>query len=135
MNTQRNQKGMSLLGILAIMIMVGFFVMCVIRLGPSYFEYLNVRDIVQRVALDSETESMSIGAIRRKIDTIFNTNQIYGVEAKNVEIYRKKGNTFIDAGYEVRVPIMWRIDAVMTFDDLKYQVGKSGPLTAEDAAQ
>jgi len=119
---------MSLLGILVVLMVLGFFAMCVIRMAPPYFEYLSVNDIVQRVAVEPETAGESIGSIRRKLENRFHTNQIYELDAKEVEIYRKNGETFIDANYEVRIPIIWRIDAVLKFDDLHYKVGSGEPM-------
>lgn len=75
---------------------------------------------------DPATESPS--DIRRKFANIFNTNQIYGLDYKEVEIYNKGGKTYIDANYEVRLPIIWRIDAVLKLDDLFYEVGNPRPL-------
>jgi hypothetical protein len=100
-------------------------------MAPPYFEYLSVKGIIERIVLDPETEGLTTSGIRRKIDSIFNTNQIYGLEAKSVEIYRKEGNMFIDSSYEVRVPIAWRIDGVLKFDDLKYRVGDAEPMVTE----
>lgn len=125
---RRQERGMSILGMIAILIMVGFFVMCFIRMAPAYYEYLSVRDIVQRLVVDPETADESIGSIRRRLETIFNTNQIVGADPRQMEIYRKKGDIYIDAGYEVRLPIFWRIEAVMVFDDLHYKVGQADPL-------
>jgi hypothetical protein len=48
---------------------------------------------------------------------------------KDVEVYRLKGKTYIDGNYEVRLPLVWRIDAVLKFDDLLYQVGDPEPLS------
>jgi hypothetical protein len=133
MGLRRQQRGMSILGMLAILIMVGFFVMCIIRMAPSYYEFLSVRDIVTRMVNDPETKELSIGSIRRRLETIFHTNQITDADARKMEIYRKKGDVFIDAGYEVRLPIFWRIDAVMVFDDLHYKVGDPTPLNSGDS--
>ena len=133
MNTYRSQAGMSILGTLIILVMAGFFVMCALRLGPSYFEYLSVRDIVSRMVVDPETSGESNNAIRGRLETIFNTNRISGLKAREIEIYRKDGHTYIDAGYEVRLPIVWRIDAVMKFDDLLYRVGQSEPVSPDQA--
>jgi len=127
MKGHQQQRGMSILGMLIVLIMVGFFVMCAIRMAPPYFEYLSVKDIIVRIAMDPETEGESIGSIRRRIDSIFNTNQIYELKAKEVEVYSKRGKLYIDASYEVRVPVMGRIDAVMRFDDLLYAVGEPEP--------
>jgi len=123
MQQLRRQSGMSIIGMLIIAVMVGFFVMNIVRMTPVYLEYLSVKEIVQKVALESDPETRTIGEIRRRIVALFNTNQIYKLHPKEVEIYRKDGKTYIDANYEVRLPVMGRIDAVLMFDDLLHVVG------------
>ncbi len=123
MKLRQRQSGMSIPGMLLIAIMVGFFVMCAIRMAPPYFEYLSVKEIVQKVALDYDPATESTGQIRRKLTNLFNTNQIYELDPRDVEVYRKDGKTYIDANYEVRIPVMGRIDAVLKFDDLLYIAG------------
>ena len=129
MNTRQRQIGMSIPGMLAVAIMVGFFVMCIIRMAPPYTEYLSVKSIIEQVTMEFDPQTQSIGDIRRRIDFMFNTNQIYELEHKDVEVFRKDGKTYIDARYEVRVPVMGRIDAVLKFDDLLYVTGTPTPLT------
>ena len=124
MKTRRRQSGMSMLGMLAIAVMVGFFAMCGLRIAPSYFEYLTVKDLITKVATENGAEAKTARELRRSIATNLNTNQIYGISAKDVEIYRKEGKMFIDANYEARIHVMGRIDAVMSFDDLKFEVGQ-----------
>jgi hypothetical protein len=46
-----------------------------------------------------------------------------------VKVYRSKGKTYIDGDYEVRLPVVWRIDAILKFDDLLYRVGDPEPLS------
>lgn len=129
MYNRQRQAGMSIPGMLAVAIMVGFFIMCIIRMAPPYTEYLSVKDIIEQVVMEYEPETQSIGQIRRRISNLFNTNQIYELNPKDVDVYRKDGKTFIDARYEVRIPVMGRIDAVLKFDDLIYVAGNPTPLT------
>lgn len=124
MKTRAGQQGMSIPGMLAVAAMVGFFIMCIIRMAPHYFEYLSVREIITKIAHDYNPEEEDIPDIRRRIATIFNTNQIYDLQPKDVEVYRKDGRTYIDARYEARVPIMGIVDAVMKFEDLEIETGK-----------
>jgi hypothetical protein len=126
---------MSILGMLCILLMVGFFAMCIIRMAPAYFEYLSVRDIIQRIAMEVDPVNESGSDIRRRIENIFNTNQIYLLQPNEVEIYAKEGKTYIDANYEVRLPVMWRIDSVLKFDDLLYEVGNPRPLPKPPVAK
>jgi hypothetical protein len=114
---------MSIPGLLIIAVMVGFFVMCAIRMGPHYFEYLSVREIVATAAREYNPEEDTIADIRRRLDTMFNTNQIKDLQVKDIDISHKDGRTFIDARYEARVPIAGSISAIMSFDDLEVEAG------------
>jgi hypothetical protein len=134
MNTRQHQSGMSILSILVILLMVGFFILCAIRIIPPYTEYLTVRGIVAKMAMETDPVTESPSDIRRKFANLFNTNQIYKLDYKEVEIYSKGGKTYIDANYEVRLPIIWRIDAVLKLDDLFYEVGNPRPLPKPPAS-
>jgi len=124
---RHRQSGMSLLGILAVAIMVGFFIMCGLRMAPSYFEYLTVKDVVVTTATESGADKKSIRELRRRLENLINVNQVYDVDPRDIEIFRKDGKIYIDANYEARIHVMGRIDAVMYFDDLKLEVGSPAP--------
>ena len=128
MRTLKRQKGMSIPGMLIIAIMAGFYVMCFVKMVPHYFEYLSIKDIITQVSNEHEPGTTTVGQVRRRIDNLFNTNQIYELGYEDVKIYNKAGKKYIDARYEVRLPVMWRIDMVLKFDDLHYQVGDQRPL-------
>ena len=123
MNMRHRQSGMSAIGMLIIGIMVGFFAMCAIRMVPPYLEYLSVKEIITKVATEKAAGDETIPDIRRRIDNLFNTNQIYALGPRDVKVYRKDGKTYIDASYEVRTPVAGFIDSIMNFDDLKFVVG------------
>jgi hypothetical protein len=123
MKMRSYQSGLSIPSILLIATMVGFFVMCGIRMAPSYFEYLTVKEVVTKVARDHDPAVESIPDIRRKIANLFNTNQIYGLKPSEVEVFRKDGKTYIDANYEARIPVAGPVDAVIRFDDLQLEAG------------
>ncbi|MCB1853960.1 MAG: DUF4845 domain-containing protein [Halieaceae bacterium] len=124
MKAHSRQQGMSIPGMLAVAAMVGFFIMCIVRMAPHYFEYLSVREIITKIAQEYDPDREGIADIRRRIETVFNTNQIYDLKPKDVEVFRKDGRTFIDARYEARVPIMGNVDAIMNFDDLEIETGR-----------
>lgn len=124
-----SQKGFSALGLLAIAVMVGFFVLCAVKMAPPYFESLTVRSIIEGIVSDPEMADLSTYRLRQKVEREFNTNQILEIDPKEVKIFRKKGKTYIDSGYEVRMPLFWRLDAVLDFTDIKYAMGDLEPLT------
>mgnify|MGYP000176859864 CR=1 FL=1 len=127
MNLRNRQSGMSFIGMMIIVIMVGFFVMCGIRMIPRYLEFVTVKEIVTKIATAPDAEELTVSEIRQKIANVFNTNQIYDLKPRDVEVYRKEGKTYIDAGYEVRVPVMGRIEALLNFNELVVIAGQPVP--------
>jgi hypothetical protein len=88
MTAGRRQSGMSIIGMFVILLMLGFFALCAIRIAPPYFEYLSVKNTISNIATEADTAEVSIRQIRRKIDANFNTNQIYELEAKVLQLDR-----------------------------------------------
>jgi hypothetical protein len=125
MPTAGRQRGMGLLAMLIIAIMVGFFVMSAIRILPGYLEYMSVRDIVLRVAGEYNREQDTFSDLRRKLADYFNTNQIKSLDPKDIEISREEGDVIINANYEQRIPLVWRIDAIVKYDDLVFVAGET----------
>lgn len=119
------QRGMGLLGLLLIAIMVGFFVMSAIRILPGYLEYMSVRDIVERVAGEYDRNGDTFADLRRKLADYFNTNQIKTLDPRDIEISRDEGDVIINANYEQRIPLVWRIDAIVKYDDLVFVAGET----------
>lgn len=124
MKTVHRQRGRGLLGLFLITCMVGFFVMSAFRIAPGYLEYLSIRDIVIGVAEEYDPDEDTFADMRRKLADYFNTNQIKTLDAKDIEITRRERKVIINASYEQRVPLIWRIDAVVRYDDLEFIAGE-----------
>ncbi len=124
MQTRQRQSGMAIWGMIVIAIMVGFYVLCAIKLIPIYTEYLSVKEILTKVAKEHVPGTTTTGQMRRRLDNLYNTNQIYATKPSEVEIYRKEGKTYIDGTYEGRVTIAGKLDAVLRFDDLVFVAGQ-----------
>jgi hypothetical protein len=119
------QQGLSLISTAIIMIMIGFFIMCAIRMGPRYMEYLTIRSVIETVISEPGARQLGASGLRRAIENRFITNQIDVIDPRSdIVIKRENGKIMIDAGYESRLHIAWIIDAVMVFDDMVFIVGE-----------
>jgi hypothetical protein len=125
MRTRRRQQGLGLLGMLTIAVMVGFFVMSGIRIAPGYVEYLTIRDIVIGLAEEYDENAIpspTFGALWPASSTPTRSSPRL---PRNRGKSRKEGKIIIDASYEERIPLVWRIDAVVKYDDLVFIAGES----------
>lgn len=110
------QRGVSVLGILVILMLFSFFLTVAIRLMPSYMEGRAVKSAIQGVAEASNPNS-SLRDVVRRLDSTFITNRIDAISSRQVKVYREDGKIFIDASYETRTPLFENVDAVLMFPD------------------
>lgn len=114
---------MSMIAMLIMAVVLGFFVVCALAMAPAYMEYYTVRDVLENVATDPQNEKASTSALRRRISNLFNTNRIESIKAGDVVLSRDNGELKINGNYEARVHLFSNVDAVMVFDDLVFTVG------------
>lgn len=113
----KKQQGASFVFWVFFLALIGFLIMLGIKLFPIYYRGFATEKIVADVATAMEgkkpTKSQLWGAIERRIDI----NSIYGVN-KEAFVYEKQKKGVISFGlnYEVRIPVILNLDAVVSFD-------------------
>ena len=116
------QGGFTFWGIAFNVLVLGGFLVLLLRIAPAYLEYMTIKDIVNRAGEEFDPVNDGLQDIRTRIRKLLNTSQFYDIKAEDIEIYREKGKVVIDATYEVRFPLVWIVDGVMHFDDLIVEV-------------
>ena len=111
---QHKQQGLSALGILVLLAVIGFFLTIATRIGPLYLDNSFVDAALQSLA-DEPVHTMSDGKIRRKLQASFTINSIRDVNAKDTVIERKKTATTVSLDYERRVHFLANVDVVVVF--------------------
>jgi hypothetical protein len=117
MKTLKRQRGLSSLGWLFVISVAGFALLCGFKLGPVYLDNNFVRGALQSLAKEGEIGSMSNGEIRSKLSKLFTINNIRGEVTKKVKIERKKDRVLVNINYEERIPLIYNIDVVLTFEN------------------
>lgn len=108
------------------LLLLGALLVMALRIGPSYAEYLTIKDLITRVAAEYDSRSETLTDLRVRLAKLLNTNQIYDTSIDDIEIYRERGAIVIDANYEKRFPLFWILDGVMRFDDLIVETAPTG---------
>jgi Tfp pilus assembly protein PilE len=114
---QHRQRGMTMLGILVVVVVVGAWVYAGIRLAPKYLEYMRVAATLEKVRdeFDSNpgtTEFM----LRKAVERHFNIEMVTAITENDIEI-RKEGAMFtMRAAYEDTVPLAGNVSFLVSFD-------------------
>lgn len=111
------QRGMTFLGILVIIIVVGAWVYAGIRLLPKYLEYVRVASTLEKVKDEFESNPSSTEFMLRKaIERHFDIESVTVIDSNDVEI-KKDGPSFkMHVSYEDTVPLVYNISFLVTFD-------------------
>lgn len=113
---KQTQKGMTLLGFLIVLAVVGFFAYIAMRLFPMYSEYYSVRAAMKGLSEEAGIGSQDPARIQ---DLFFRRLYIsYSENVKKEHIKLKRvGNAWqMDVQYEVRRPLVGNLDVVGRFE-------------------
>lgn len=108
------QRGLSPLGLLVVLGVVGFFGILGAKLIPTYVEYWSVRKIFAAMEKNGETNG-SPAEIRRAYDRRNAIEDVRNVQGKDLEIRKEGGDTVVSAEWSVKVPMVANVSACIDF--------------------
>jgi len=113
MQALKRQNGMTAIGWLIVLGLIGFFVLLTLRMVPSYLEYYKIVSSLD--SLTTETGLDSPRTIRKLLDRRFNISYVEVIQPKDVIIKAVGPNFQVIADYEARKHIFANVDVVMSF--------------------
>lgn len=109
------QRGITFIGFLMVLVILGFFAYTAMRLVPIYTEYFSVVKAMKSVAGEVGVANKQPGEIRNMILKHFEISYVDSVRPNDIRIARDR-NPSINIAYEVRKPFISNIDLLVTFD-------------------
>jgi hypothetical protein len=118
MKFHRFQRGITLLGFIIVLSVVGFFAFIGMKIGPAYLEYMNVVTAMKGVAAEPGVGQWSPQQVKLALSKRLYINYVdeTHVNMKHFEIKRVNGVQTLRVFYEVRADIIYNLDYVATFD-------------------
>lgn len=113
---KQTQKGMTLLGFLIVLAVVGFFAYIAMRLFPMYSEYYSVRAAMKGLSEEAGIGSQDPARIQdlffRRLYISYSEN----VKKEHIKLKRVGSAWQMDVQYEVRRPLVGNLDVVGRFE-------------------
>ncbi len=113
MRSIRRQAGVTAIGWMMILGLMGFFVLLTLKMLPSYLDYFKVVSALESVA--KETVS-SPAEIRKLLERQFDVSYVDAITPKQMKIKNIERYYDVTAKYDSRVHLFANIDVVMSFD-------------------
>lgn len=114
----QKQRGMTLIGWVLVIALIGFFATLAIRLVPMYQEYYGLIKVMESMRTELKQNNLSKNQVELLLYKKFDTGYIKSVKKENMEILRGKNSAYITKiiiDYEVRKPFIAQIDLIGHF--------------------
>ncbi|WP_455925353.1 DUF4845 domain-containing protein [Pseudomonas putida] len=112
-----SQKGVSLLGGLVILALLGFVASTAFKVLPHYFDYWTMKKIIESVPAEKAHPVDSVRAFYDHVDAGMQVNNIRDLDARKVLTVTLDDDVFAaHLQYEQREPLIGNVDLVVKFD-------------------
>ena len=112
---KRTQRGMTLIGFIIVLAVVGIFAYVAMKLVPMYSEYYAVKSALKGLQQEPGIAKRDPAKIQDLFFRRLYISYAENVKAENVKIERIDGGWTMSVDYEVRKPLMGNLDVVGKF--------------------
>ena len=111
----RKQRGVSLIGAMVVIGLLGIVGLSAAKLMPAYLEYLSVKKIFNQMESTGSLSAMSVRDIRFEYEKRNAIEDIKNVRGDDLEISKAGGDTVLSASWSVKVPMAGNLSACLDF--------------------
>jgi Domain of unknown function (DUF4845) len=121
------ERGVSLSGLIVVLIVIGLVAVFALKVSPSYIEYRAAKSAIVKAKADGG----SVAQMRSTFDKAAEINSISIIHGKDLVISKDSGEPEISFAYEKRVPLFANMSLVIDYEGT---TDKSGVVAAQTAA-
>lgn len=108
------QRGLSLLGFIVTLGLLGFVGIMAAKLMPSYIEYWNVRKMFAQMEKNGSINAPP-PQVRYEFDKLNAISDVRSIGGKDLEVTNQGGQNVVSAEWSVKVPMVANISACIDF--------------------
>ena len=118
MQDQRHNRGITMIGFLIVLCVLGFFAYAAMRLIPVYTEYYGVSKSMDLVAKEPGASQKTTEQIRSDLSVKFGIQYVddSSVPPQAIQVVRQGGGATLRIAYQRRVPFISNIELLISFD-------------------
>jgi hypothetical protein len=124
MINQRQQHGVTLIGMMFWAIAIVFAALVVMKLLPAYTEFFEIQKILKDIGNESSTGSMSNAQIRERFAKRAMVDNITMVKPADININRESGRTVVSVDYSFQAPLVGNVSLLVDFSASSDSSGK-----------
>ncbi len=114
----KKQQGLSIIGLLVVLLMAGALGFFGLKVGPTYMENWTLKKMMQDLQTDDDVIGKPPSTIRTAVMKRIRVNGVYSLSPRNVNIKRVGASNVVTLDYSVTKKLAGNMDVVMTFKEI-----------------
>ncbi|GAB4360019.1 MAG: DUF4845 domain-containing protein [Methylohalobius sp. ZOD2] len=112
------QSGMTLIGMLLLLGLIGFFALLTLKILPIYLEHFKVASSLESLRSTPDLAKKSRREIRSLLVRRLDINMVENVGQENIRISKGEGVSKVEIDYAVEKPILGNLSVIVYFNDV-----------------
>ncbi|HEY8160262.1 MAG TPA: DUF4845 domain-containing protein [Methylobacter sp.] len=113
----KRQQGLTLISLVFILGLIGFFVMLTLKIVPIYLDHGKVKSALEALKATPELQTKSEYEIRDSLNKRFSINYVYDVKPEDIKVIKHGNYVKVDIEYETVVKLVSNLSALAEFHD------------------
>jgi hypothetical protein len=113
---RRDQRGMTFIGLMCVLVLLGIIGYAGLRLVPIYLNYMKVARTLEMTAAEAKGDNPDPGNIRRLLSRHWEIEDPTGVDEKDIEITKDDSGVSMHVAYDDSVPYVGNVSLSVHFD-------------------
>ena len=115
-SSRRRQRGMTFLGLMCVLVLVGLIGYGGIRLAPLYLNYMKVARTMEAAATEFKSDTQDIAGVNKSLDRHWEIEHITGIDSKDLEIKKEDNGLVLHVAYDDAAPYIANVSLSVHFD-------------------
>ena len=110
---QRQQRGLTLIGFVLLIALIGAAGIVAFRTIPIYSEYFTIKRILREINVENpDTTPLQI---RSQFDLKSSADYVYDIKSRDLDIGKENGRIIVSVRYQKTVPLLYNVSLLFEF--------------------
>ncbi|HNW78052.1 MAG TPA: DUF4845 domain-containing protein [Candidatus Competibacteraceae bacterium] len=115
--TAVRQRGMSVIGLLLLLVVIGFVALIAMKVIPMYVQYFSIKSTIESVRKEPQLAQMTPQDIQAAIQKRFDIGYVENIRANQLRIRNDRNGRVIDLVYQEERPLFYGLYVLLKVNE------------------
>ncbi len=112
-----SQRGMTVIGMLLLIIMLAFIALIAMKVVPLYVQYYTIKSTIESIRKEPQLAQMTTQDIQAGIQKRFDIGYVENVKARDLKIRSESGGRVLDLVYQDERPLFYGLSVILKVNE------------------